>query len=263
MQITCRTVDAFLEHWNGQVNVLLAPELIRFELDLPPCEEVIDILRRNERSRVQIPGIPDEAEREKRIAAFRTQPLEDILESPFTLANFHLQDFYGKGQFLEHFQRDVMIPWRTFLSAAGFTWQRCYPIIFISGKGCSSSYHADNSHVLAWQVYGTKNFNGFKDPQAVLPAQQIVDEKQNVRSPHPPEADPESVVTYEMVPGDLLWNQFLTPHWVDGGGNQPSMSINLSHGGIQYQGRFCPNEVILRKRWEAHPEEAWLVDERY
>ena len=42
-----------------------------------------------------------------------------------------------------------------------------------------------------------------------------------------------------------------------------AVSINISHGGLAYQGRFCPNEQVLRARWEEHPDEAWLVDERY
>ena len=39
------------------------------------------------------------------------------------------------------------------------------------------------------------------------------------------------------------------------------MSVNISHGGVQHGGLFCPNEQVLRRRWEDHPDEAWLVEQ--
>jgi hypothetical protein len=50
---------------------------------------------------------------------------------------------------------------------------------------------------------------------------------------------------------------------VTGTDDEIAVSVNISHGGVQHQGRFCPNEQILRRRWQDHPDEAWLVDERY
>ena len=182
--------------------------------------------------------------------------------NPSVSPTFFLQNFYDPGSFLHEFQKKVMIPWRTFLSSTGLTWQRCYPIIFISGKGCSSTYHVDVSHVLAWQIHGTKVFKGFKDPAKYGPIQHVVDNRKEYLITLPPEVDPNDVLTYRMEAGDLLWNQLLTPHWVTAG-EDVAVSINISHGGISHQGDFCPNEQVLRKRWEDHPKEAWLADQRY
>lgn len=259
---TARTHEDFLTVWNGRRNFLIGPELIAFNTPMPPREEIVDILRRDPESRVQFLGMEDGAEKEALIEMFRTAPLEQIVNLPFSLANFFLHNFYEPGGFLRDFQKDVMIPWRSFLSSMGLTWQRCYPIFFISGKNSSSTYHVDVSHVLAWQIHGVKVFNGFRDPENHAGVQHIVDNRNEYRVEIPPDFDPDLILTYRMDPGDILWNQLLTPHWVDSE-DEIAVSVNISHGGIAYQKTFCPNEQILRKRWEEHPEEAWLVDDRY
>lgn len=259
---TARTQMDLLSVWNDRRNFMIGPELFAFDAHLPSSEEIVDVLRQHEDSRVQFLGIEDGDEKDAMIEKFKTAPLEQVIDMPFSLANFFLNKFYGTGQFLQDFQRDVMIPWRTFLSSTGLTWQRAYPIFFISGKNCSSTYHVDISHVVAWQVYGVKIFNGFKDPENQAAVQHIVDNRNKYRYEIPPDTDPKRVLTYRMKPGDILWNQLLTPHWVDAE-NEIAVSVNISHGGIVHHQEFCPNEQILRKRWEDHPDEAWLVDDRY
>src|SRR5690606_14304372 len=85
------------------------------------------------------------------------------------LAHFKLQKFMGPGQLLEGFEEQVMQPWMKALHEAGFTWNRCYPILFMSGPNCATNYHMDYSHVMAWQTHGTKLFSGLKDPQRWAP----------------------------------------------------------------------------------------------
>ena len=261
---TARTVEQFLAHWHDTRNFLLGPDLISFALQLPSAEQLVDILRTDDKSSINFFGATDESEAEALRQRFRTGPLEQVIDLPFNLAHFDLQRWFGTGQFLTDFQRQVMIPWRTFLSAAGLTFMRCYPIIFISGKRRSSRYHVDNSHVLAWQTHGVKTFHGFKDPEKYAPIQDVVDNRTAYASDLPPAgivaAD---LLSYRMEPGALLWNQLQTPHWVTGTDDEIAVSINISHGGVQHQGQFCPNEQALRRRWKDHPAEAWLVDERY
>lgn len=259
---TANTPDDLLSVWNDRRNFLIGPELISFDTTLPSAEDIVDILRKHPDSRVEFLGMEDGPKKDALIEKFKTAPLEEVIDLPFSLANFFLSAFYGPGQFLEHFQKDVMIPWRTLLSSVGLTWQRSYPIFFISGKNCSSTYHVDVSHVVAWQVHGIKVFNGFADPEGHAPVQDIVDNRSDYRVEVPPDFDPEKILTYRMEPGDILWNQLLTPHWVDSE-DEIAVSVNISHGGIAHRGEFCPNEQILRKRWEDHPKEAWLVDDRY
>ncbi len=264
MQIIVRSKDDFHRYWNGPKNFVFDPNFFQFDMDLPSAEDIVDILRKDSDARVQF--LSDElSESEKDVLSekFKTSPLEEAIEMPFSLAHFYLKNFYGPGKFLEHFQDRVMIPWRMFLSQMGFTWQRCYPIFFISGRGCSSSFHVDVSHVLAWQVHGVKNFNGFKEPEKYAALDTCVNDRKTIMRITPPEVDPTDVLSYRMTPGDLLWNQLLTPHWVTAGDDEVAVSMNISHGGVSLHGNFCPHEQALRKRWENHPEEAWLVDARY
>lgn len=259
---TARTQEDFLSVWSDRRNFLIGQELIAFDTPMPSTEEIVDILRKHPDSRIQFLGMDDESDKESLVEKFKTAPLEQIVDLPFSLANFFLHNFYEPNGFLRDFQRNVMIPWRTFLSQVGLTWQRCYPIFFISGKNCSSTYHVDVSHVVAWQVHGVKVFNGFKDPEGHASVQHIVDNRNEYRYEEIPEIDPDLVLTYRMTPGDILWNQLLTPHWVTAE-DEIAVSVNISHGGIAQNGEFCLNEQALRKRWEDKPEEAWLVDERY
>jgi hypothetical protein len=263
MRIEVKHLEALVEHWNGQRNFLIHPELFEFNKEFPPAEEVVDILRKDKNARVTIPGDLKDDEKEQLAQEFRDLPIEKVIDRPFNLAHFHLQNFYGPGQFLNDFQEKVMVPWRTFLSSAGFTWQRCYPIIFISGRNCSSSYHMDTSHVVAWQISGVKTFNGYKNPRDYASLDDAVNNRDALRSVNgPPDHNPDDVLSYRMEKGDLLWNQLLTPHWVPAG-DEVAVSVNISHGGISQGGDFSPNETALRKRWEDHPKEAWLVDTRY
>ncbi len=263
MQLTVRTADDFQQLWNDDRNFTIDPEYFTFDKIFPPAEEVVDILRKDKDARVQfLTDKLSDGEKDDLAEKVRTGSIEKVIDMPLSLAHFYLGNFYGPGQFLHDFQEKVMIPWRAFLSSLGFTWQRCYPILFISGKGCSSTYHMDTSHVLAWQISGTKTFNSFKNPDHYAPIDQCVNKRNNKALLSPPEHNREDVLTYRMDPGAILWNQLLTPHWVVAG-DEVAMSLNISHGGVSYQGAFCPREVELRKRWEEHPDEAWLVDVWY
>src|SRR5690606_24128687 len=97
-------------------------------------------------------------------ASFRAMSIERALASPFALAHFKLSEFDAPGKCLHGFKERVLDRWTAALRAWGFTWTRCYPIIFISGPGCATNYHMDFSHVLACQVYGTKRFCGLRNP---------------------------------------------------------------------------------------------------
>lgn len=261
---TVQTPEEFLDLWDDECNFYVGADLIRFDLALPSAEQIVDTLRTSEQCKINFFEAQDDAETEDLRQRMRSAPLEQVIDLPFNLSHFHLNEFYPEGRFLADFQRQVMIPWRTLLSRLGLTFMRCYPIIFISGKNRSSQYHVDVSHVLAWQVHGTKTFHGFHEPAKYGPVDDVVHHRDKYVSPLPPEhIEPADVLSCEMQPGDLLWNQLLTPHWVTGSQDEIAVSINISHGGVQHMGQFCPREQALRQRWQEHPDEAWLVDERY
>ena len=242
MQRTISTWSDFKDAWDGVHNFLMAGECIPFAFDLPPLERIIEEVRRDPDARIT-PGRKGRNLDFSSVAEqFRALPIDQAMRSEFGLAHFKLENFYGAGQWLAGFREQVLLPWERALTAQGFTWDRCYPIVFISGPGSASNYHMDFSHVVAWQRYGTKRFCGLKDPDRWAPREMRVsyDPYQNA-SPMPEGIRPEDQICYTMDPGDVLWNAFLTPHWVEAG-DDVAMSFNLSHGGIRLAGRLCPFE---------------------
>ena len=241
------------EHWAGNTNFLLAGDCVPYDFDFPPADELIDILRQDPDSRILKGGPVDDHSREDLRDSFRALPIRQALQSRFHLSHFKLAKFYDGP--LAGFEEHVMEPWRAMLAEAGFTWQRCYPILFISGPGCGSSYHMDVSHVVAWQVYGLKRFCGFREPERYAPLAQAVQRGYRDNLTRPACSD-EQLLCYEQTPGVVLWNQLLTPHWVEAG-DEVAVSLNISHGFLRHDGQLCGHEAALDAWWDAHPEEAW------
>jgi hypothetical protein len=250
------TVAEFQRHWGEVHNFLMQGECVPFAFDLPPLEQIVDELRRDpdteimsgtKGSSLNVTSIRD---------TFRDRPLAEAMQGRFAIAHYKLANFYGPGRFLEGFEPRVLVPWRQWLTRAGFTWTRCYPIIFISGRGCATNYHMDLSNVLAWQRCGTKRFCSVAEPERWAPLavrQRFCRERERYWEWYtkPAALQPADCVVHDMPPGALLWNAYLTPHWVDGSDDQPSLSINISHGGLRHQGRLCRHEeeVDEQYRW--------------
>ncbi len=253
---TIRTVREFQNEFGSVHNFLLAGECAPFTFKIPALETLIDVLRQDEDVRIMrggTDGIMDSTDiREE----FRRMSIEKVMESRFHLSHFKLTNFYGKGKLLDGFEEGVMEPWHAFLQRAGFTFDRCYPIFFFSGPHAGSSYHMDCSHVLAWQLYGTKIFSGLKDPDRFSPIEDSV-QKTYRDALAKPELSPDDILAYEMKAGAVLWNQLLTPHWVNAGDDKVAASLNLSHGMLRYNGKLCRNEQALDDWWNRHPDEAW------
>ena len=251
MKRTISTWAEFKKHWGGNVNFLMAGECVPFHFDMPPVEDVIEIIRKDPDARITN-GVPGAALNLQSIADdFRAKPVKEVIKNRFALAHFKLPNFYGKGQLFDGFEEKVMEPWRKSLTAAGFTWNRCYPIIFISGPGCATNYHMDQSHVVAWQMYGTKVFSGLLNPETRSSLEERMKsvEFNNQKTVSPADLKESEVLSYTMRPGAVLWNAFLTPHWV-GSTEGVSYSFNISHGGLKLNGQLCPYEVELEE-WRA------------
>jgi len=255
------TWDQFKSRWHGLRNFLLEGECFPLEYELPPLDQIVDTLRHDPDARIQESSDGGQANRTDISAHFRALPIERAMDERFTLAHFKLANFFGPGQLLDGFEEAVLNRWRNLLTDHGFAFNRCYPIIFISGKGCGSSYHMDFSHVMAWQRYGTKRFRSFRDPHRWTPTdvrKRFFQEHGNYHewfSP-PVETQPEDIHELVQSPGTALWNTFLTPHWVLAGADEVAMSINLSHGGLRLaDGPLCPHESEL-ETWRAEKESA-------
>lgn len=245
MHLTVKTPGEFQQHWAGVHNFMLEGACKPFGFDFPPLERLVDVLRRDPEVNV-MEGLVHIG-KNPRIGiteAFRDRPLSEALHGRFILRHMNILKFDRPDGLLEGFSLRVIRPLYEMLMAGGFTWSRCVPYMFCSGPGCNSSLHADLSHVIAWQVYGNKKFVGFNDPPRWLTRDMRRDQ---VLAPDPGGYDPPGQATdddrlvYDMQPGDALWNAFHTLHVVTGG-DGPSLSVNISLGGLRHHGRLCQHE---------------------
>jgi len=254
MNQTIDTWEQFREQWGGVQNFLMAGACVPFSLDLPPLPEIVEEVRQDKNAQVGSGEKGDKLMRDGDRASFVERPIEEVMASSFSLAHFQLSVFDQPGGFLHGLREKVVEPWQDALRDAGFTWDRCYPIVFISGRDSATNYHMDFSHVLAWQVYGRKRFCGLKEPDRWAP-REIRVTYAPYRFHRPSELSDEDAVCYDMQAGDVLWNTILTPHWVEAG-EEAAMSINLSHGGLRLNGELCPHEQELVDFREAYPDVA-------
>ena len=251
MQAILKTWDEFRDRWDGVLNFLMAGECVPFDFEMPDIEAVISEIRRDPDARIWRGSKGDSLDMTDIADSFRQLPIDEAIHSPFQMSHFKLHNFYGKGQLFHGFEEQVMEVWQNALKDAGFTWTRCYPIIFISGPGCATNYHMDYSHVLAWQRYGSKIFSGLKDPDRFAPLKTRI---HSAGVQKPAEITEDDILSYHMQPGDVLWNAFLTPHWVEAS-DSIAYSINISHGGLRLNGKLCRHEQELEDWRASHPEE--------
>ena len=253
-----RTAD-FLTHWNSGINFLMAGECIPFAFDFPSTDRIIEALLANP-NMIAISGtMPDTLEAENIADQFRKMSYDELMATPFQLTHFHLGEFDGPGQILDGFHEQVVNPWKAFLTENDFTWDRCYAIMRVSGPGTVTGYHLDISNVLFWNVRGHKFFHGVRDIDRWAP----IDWAAKTRNPdrHRPEnLGEDDILTIKVGDNQFVWNQLLTPHWVDA----PALTfgINLSHGGIRHKGQLGPREEVFYqyREWDKYPEKIWRKD---
>lgn len=253
--IVANNWDAFGQRWAGPRNFLLGGDCVPFTFKMPPLDRVIAELSADDEANIGPGNVGRQLSREDYRSVFRSMPLEKAIEQPFSLAHYHLSKFDVPGRFLHGFGEQVLNRWKQALTDAGYTFDRCYPIIFISGRNSATNYHMDFSHVLAWQIYGTKQFCGLLDPNRWAPRELRLNYKNDVIA-KPQELTDADALCYTMRPGDVLWNVLLTPHWVNAGDDQIAMSVNISHGGVRLNGRLSPNEQELEDHRAQHPDQA-------
>ena len=245
MHRTVTSWDEFKEHWDGLLNFVMGSELVQFKFDLPPIDQMVDEIRHCPGSRIYS-GIKQATFDHTNIAdAFPKLPIAEAMESPFNLSNFKLEDLSAPGQLFHGLEEQWIESWRESLRNHGFSWDECFPIVFISGKGCATNYHTDVAHVLLWQVYGTKMFNGLKDPDRWTTLEERY-ESDKLSQTQPAEITEEDILKYELIPGAALWNTFTTPHWVDAT-DEVAASLALVHRGLRLSGKLCPHEEEVRE----------------
>jgi hypothetical protein len=243
--------DEFCRRWDGIHNFLLDREFLTFHFSLPPLDRILSELLQDEDSVIVNAGldpflhIPRQDVREKLLLL----PIHEVMEQSFSLCHYDLHRFDAPGGLLEGLEAHLLNPWRAFLEGEGFTLTEYYkPYFFISGPHGVAEYHMDFSHVLACQVYGTKRFCSFAEPEKWADSttrRQMLTEGHNAYTqPIPGDFQAKDTTGCTMVAGDRLWNTLQTPHWVLGG-DEMSLSLNIAHRGLRYRGRLCRHEQEL------------------
>jgi hypothetical protein len=240
--------------WSADHNFWMTGPCAPFDFNFPPIDRVIAEMRTDDMTRITAGTKSNRRVSDDIKDRFNALPIDQAVQSPFALAHFELSRFDAPGKFLHGFEQKVLTPWRSALRDAGFTYERCYPIVFMSGIDCATNYHCDQSHVIAWQIHGSKEFNSLADPTRWVTIDQCIHGLADQLT-RPPDLTPDDIITHEMHPGDVLWNALLTPHWVDAA-DQPAMSVNFSHGGLRLNGQLAPREQALVDYRAAHPDQA-------
>lgn len=243
MHRTITRWDDFVRAWDGVTNFLIAGECAPFSFDLPPLEELLDQVRHDDEAHVNPGAKGDRLATTEINDEFRRLPIKEAIRSEFRLAHYNILKWDALGQMLEGFNIEVVEPFKQALVAQGFTWTWFREYFFFTGPNSATNYHMDKSNVIAWQRFGRKMFSGLEDPDCWEPLErrmQILTEPVS----RPPGIADKDVLTYEMNPGDVLWNALLTPHWVDAD-DEPACSINFSLRGLRHRDRLCRHEHEL------------------
>jgi hypothetical protein len=245
------------------------------DFQFPSADAIVDALRQHPDTRIST-GIPKAAldlgtdtDTQAFATALRNAPLEEVLRTRFALAHFKLEAFDVPGGLLEGLREQLIVPWTAALQAAGFSFHRCYPILFITNAGkelsevmpAETSYHMDQSHVVAWQIYGRKRWNWLSKPSAWADREMrlthIPGELQRPR-----QLVQKDVVRLVMGPGQALFNKLLTPHWVEAVEGDVAVSLNLSHGGLALDGQLMRNETELMQYVQQQRQEKGNMGEQ-
>jgi hypothetical protein len=246
------TFQEFKKRWDGIHNFLMGGECTPFSFTLPPLVDVIQTLRNDNETRFLVSsGDVNNHSREPAPQQWHMMPVDELLEQPFSIGHFGIEKWDVPGGFLEGFGDSVVRPLREAFEAQGFRFSDWFkPYIFASGPNCCSTYHMDFSHVLAWQKYGVKHFYSLRDPDRFAPTElrrSYLGMPQADRPHRPENLSANDIVDNVMPEGAVLWNAYLTPHWVCGE-STASLSINISFRGLTLDGELCPREAEVQ-RW--------------
>lgn len=244
--------DVFLAKWAQGSNFRIPG--MRFAYRFPEIPTILAALVADDLTKATEGNVTEH----RRVGAanelFRDLPLDRLMERTFQCSHYQLERFDVPGGILEGFHEAVLRPWQAWLTANDYTWERCYPIIRVSGRNSVTGYHVDVSNVLFWQVYGCKKFWELANPAQWTPAETVVSAQARKELTMPADLPQSARVCHVMEPGGFLWNALLTPHWVETY-DELSFGVNISHGRLRHRGRLCANEEPLVRFWAEQPGE--------
>ena len=256
MSNTFTTAEEFRENWASGINFLMEDDCVPFSFDFPSTADIVSALQANPNMKAISGTISDHLEVRDAGDYYRSLSFEELLETSFQLTHFNIGEFDIPGQILYGFGETVMRPWESFLRENGFSWDRCYAIMRVSGLATVTGYHVDSSNVLFWNVRGLKHFHGLRNPEEKAPLDWALQTDVNQKG-RPENIGNEDLLTIDTGDSQFIWNHIMTPHWVEA--PELTFGINISHGGLRLNGRLAPREeaYYASKGWHESPDKIW------
>jgi hypothetical protein len=225
--VTIDTFDAFREAVTEPWAARVRGEVFPFCCPEPSLRDIIAQAREEPQARI-CTGRRGETLAESLTdyaAGFRALPLEEAIASPVHLSLFDLGGLRLPGGALHDTVEQVYLPLTRLWAAQGLYWQSVYPILFLSGPGCSTNYHWDPSSVLFVQMSGHKRFQALQDPRRWLPLEKA--ERNQTEMRRPENLCEEDIRAFDVGPGEAIWSPCLAPHWVDAD-ESPAFSLSIA-----------------------------------
>lgn len=196
-------------------------EVFPFSFEPPSLRDVIEQARREPQARIAtgkrganlVECLEDYREE------FCRLPLDEALQAPVHLTLFDLGTLAQPGGALHQIVVEVYRPLLRLWADQGLCWKRAWPILFLSGPGCSTNYHWDPDDVFFIMLSGHKTFSALNEPNRWLTQEMLRAAHDNpgdlTNRVRPPGIGAKDIRSFEMFPGDALWNPRHAPHWVD------------------------------------------------
>jgi ribosomal protein L16 Arg81 hydroxylase len=102
-------------------------------------------------------------------------------------------------------QFEVYLPLTRLWAERDVCWQKAYPILFLSGPGCSTNYHWDPSSVLIVQLCGRKRYHSLKEPRRWC-SEETADQGHEAMV-RPIGLREDDIFICELEPGDAVWSR--------------------------------------------------------
>jgi len=190
-------------------------EVFPFEVPRPDLYQVVEQARQHPKTRIL------SGERGDSIALTFQPPtiefsklrLSEAVKTPIHLSLFELGRLREAGGALAEVIQGVYLPLTQLWRTHRVSWQKVYPILFLSGPNCSTNYHWDPSSVLIVQLHGRKRLHSLKEPGRWCPPEVLA--QQHAGMVKPADMSDEDILVYELEPGDAIWSPCRAPHWLD------------------------------------------------
>jgi hypothetical protein len=215
-------------------------EVFPYDVESPSLLDVVTQARREPQARIATKKHKDtliECLQDYR-KEFCELPLEEAIHAPVHLTLFDLGALARPGgalyEVIEHVYRPLLNLW----ADHGLRWKRAFPILFLSGPGCSTNYHWDPDDVFFIMLSGHKTFSALNEPRRWLTPEMLQTYLENpgdlTNRVRPPDLRPEDIRSFDMYPGDALWNPRHAPHWVDAD-ERAAFSLSIAFTDVAFE----------------------------